>query len=175
MSTVTRLVLGIIIGVLASLMTLAIAQIGVNLLMGLPTVGRTVMMITLLSGALLGVISVGLGYLTAGIERSVLVVLIGVAVAALVVLVGGYGSGSILPVGIYGLALVNSLMISRVTAVLGEPANQSTRLPPLPGSATGTRGGRHPPLCRPQLHPLRRRPDGSVLIHAERNFSAQIP
>lgn len=82
-------------------------------------------MITLLSGALLGVVSVGLGYLTAGIERSVLVVLISVAVAALVVLVGGYGNGSILPVGIYGLAVVNSLMISRVTSVLGEPANQS--------------------------------------------------
>lgn len=124
MNTATRLVLGIVIGVLASLVTLAMAQIGVNVLMGVETVGKTVAVITLLSGAALGMVSVGLGYLTAGIERVVLVVLIGVAMAALAVMMGEYGNGSLLPVGIYGVLIVNSLMVSWVTAVLGEPTNQ---------------------------------------------------
>lgn len=126
MSLVTKMVLGIVIGVLSSLLTLAIAQISVNLLMGVATVGKTIALITLLSGAVLGVVSVGLGYLTAGKERSVLVVLIGLSVAALSVLSGQYGNGSILPIGIYSLTVVNSLMISRATAVLGEPTNQSS-------------------------------------------------
>ena len=126
MRTVNRMILGIVIGVLASLITLAVAQIGVNLLTGVTTIGRTVTLITLLSGSLLGVISVGLGYFTAGMERSALVLLIGLVIAALAVLGGGYGNGSILPLGIYGLVMINSLMISRVTAVLDASLNQSS-------------------------------------------------
>jgi len=118
MSTATRIVLGIVAGVVLSLMTLAAAAAGVRLLAGLVTISRPAAVITLLCGAVLGAVGVGLGYLTAGKERSLLVILIGLALAALAVMVGGYGNGSLLPLGIYVLAVVNSLMISRVTAVL---------------------------------------------------------
>lgn len=125
MNTVAKLVMGIMLGILTSLVTLVMAQVGVNILMGVATVGKTLAIVTLLSGALLGVISVGLGYLTAGIERTVLVALIGTAIAALTVLVGGYGNSSILPVGIYGLVVTNSLLIARASSLLGDPAHQS--------------------------------------------------
>ena len=118
MSTVIRIVLGIVVGILLSLLTLAAALAGVKLLVGVTTTSGTVTVIALLSGAVLGAVSVGLGYLTAGREHSVLVLLIGLGIAALMVMLGGFRNGSILPLGIYSLAVVNSLMISRVTAVL---------------------------------------------------------
>lgn len=122
MSTVTRIVMGIVVGVLLSLMTLAFALAGVKFLAGATTIGGLVTVFALLSGAVLGAVGVVLGYLTAGRERSVLVLLIGLAIAALTVMLGGYGNGSVMPLGIYSLAVVNSLMISRVTAVLVHPS-----------------------------------------------------
>ena len=118
MNTVTRLLLGIVAGVLLTLLTLVLALAGARVLIGLAMINGIVALATLLSGALLGAVGVGLGYLTAGRERSVLVLLIGLAIAALAVMLGGYGNGSVLPLGIYGLAVVNSLLIARVTAVL---------------------------------------------------------
>ena len=126
MSTVTRIVLGIVVGILLSLMTLAAALASVRLLIGVTTTSGTVTVIALLSGALLGAVSVVLGYLTAGRERSVLVLLIGLAIAALAVMLGGYGNGSIFPLGIYSLAVVNSLMRSRVTAVLSHHSHRTS-------------------------------------------------
>ncbi len=126
MSTAYRLVMGIVIGILASLMTLAIAQIGVNLLLGVATIGKTVAIVTMLSGALLGVISVGLGYLTAGMEQKALVVLIGLILAALAVIGGKYGNGSIVPLGIYGLVMMNCLLICRMTTAVGERLRESS-------------------------------------------------
>ncbi len=125
MRSAIRIVLGIMVGVLLSLMTLIVAQAGASALLGPAAFGRAVMVSVLLSGALLGAASVGLGYLTAGIERSVLVLLIGLGLAALVVLLGRYGNGSILPLGIYSLAVVNSLTIARVTAVLNHQGSRS--------------------------------------------------
>jgi hypothetical protein len=125
MRTVIRLVLGIMIGVFVSLVTLAMAQIGVNLLTGLETLGRTITVIALLSGAMLGAVSVGLSYLTAGIERILVVMLIGLAVAAVAVIVGQYGNSSILPLGIYGLTVINGLTIARVTSLLSRPVTQT--------------------------------------------------
>jgi hypothetical protein len=118
MSTVTRIVLGIVVGILLSLMTLAAALASVKLLSGVTTISGTVIAIALLSGAFLGAVSVVLGYITTGKEHSVLVLLISLAVAALTVMFGRFGNGSLFPLGIYSLAVVNSLMISRVTAVL---------------------------------------------------------
>lgn len=132
MSTVSRIVLGIVVGVLLSLMTLAIALASIKLLAGVTTISGTVTAIALLSGALLGAVSVVLGYLTAGRERSVLVLLIGLAIAALTVMFGRFGNGSIFPLGIYSLAVVNSLMISRVTASLVHHSGR-TREPNLRG------------------------------------------
>ncbi len=125
MRPATRIVLGIVVGVLLSLMTLIAAQAGASALLGPTVIGRTVAVTTLLSGALLGAASVGLGYLTDGIERTVLVLLIGLGLAALVVLLGRYGNGSILPLGIYSLAVVNSLTIARLTAVLNHQGSRS--------------------------------------------------
>ncbi len=118
MRPVTRIVLGIMVGVFLSLITLSVALAGARVLLGLATIGRTAAAVALLSGALLGAVSVGLGYLTVGRERSVLVLLVGLGIAALAVMLGHYGNGSVLPLGIYSLAVVNSLMIARVTAVL---------------------------------------------------------
>ncbi len=125
MRTVARFILGMLLGVLVSLMTLGIAQIGINLFTGLETLGRTIVVVGLLSGALLGAVSVGLSYLTVGIERILVVMLIGLSIAALAVIVGQYGNGSYLPLGIYGIAVVNGLTIARVTSVLGHPVNQT--------------------------------------------------
>ena len=118
MRPVTRIVLGIVVGALLSLVTLTVALAGVRVLLGLATIGRTAAAVTLLSGALLGAVSMGLGYLTVGRERTVLVLLIGLGIAALAVMLGRYGNGSALPLGIYSLAVVNSLIIARVTTVL---------------------------------------------------------
>ena len=118
MRPVTRIVLGIMIGVFLSLITLSVALAGARVLLDLATIGRTAAAATLLSGALLGAVSVGLGYLTVGRERNVLVLLIGLGIAALAVMLGRYGNGSVLPLGIYSLAVVNSLVIARATTVL---------------------------------------------------------
>ena len=126
MSTVMRIVLGIVVGVLLSLLTMVIALAGLRMAAGLAMVSLTVAAISMLSGALLGAAGVGLGYLTAGRERSMLVVLIGLAFAALTVMLGRYGNGSLFPFAIYSLAIVNSLMISRVTAVLVENSHRTS-------------------------------------------------
>lgn len=127
MSTVMRMVLGIVIGVLLSLMSLAIALAGVRAAAGLSELSIPIAVICLLSGAVLGAVGVALGYLTAGRERSMLVLLIGLACAALTVMLGQYGNGSLLPLGIYSMAVVNSLTISRVTAVLVNDSSRANR------------------------------------------------
>lgn len=127
MSKLARLILGIVIGVLISSMTLAIAQMAMNALVEGASLSKTMTVLMLLLGMLLGVVSVGLSYITDGKERLLLVVLVGVGLAALVVLVGGYGNRSLMPICIYGLALLSSLLIARVTAVLGEPASGDNR------------------------------------------------
>jgi hypothetical protein len=118
------------VGILLSLMTLAVALAGVKFLVEVTAISGAVTVIALLSGALLGAVSVVLGYLTAGRERSVLVLLIGLSIAALTVMLGSYGNGSILPLGIYSLAVVNSLMISRVTAVLIHHSHRTSNPSP---------------------------------------------
>lgn len=122
MSTAARLILGIVIGILVSLLTLVMSQMLMNVLAERTILGTTLTVLMLLLGMLLGAVSVGLSYITAGKERTVLVMLVGVGLAALVVMVGGYGNRSLLPVGIYGLALLGSYLIARATAILGEPA-----------------------------------------------------
>jgi hypothetical protein len=124
--------MGIVTGVMASLMTLAIAQIGVNLLLGVSTIGKYVAIITLLSGGLLGMISLGLSYLTAGLERKVLMVLCGLILAALAVIYGQYHNGSIAPLGIYALVICNSLIVIRITGMLARHTNEAN-LPGLRG------------------------------------------
>jgi hypothetical protein len=127
MSTVTRIVLGIVVGILLSLMTLAAGLASVKLLAGVTTISGTMTAIALLSGAFLGAVSVVLGYITTGKEHSVLVLLISLAVAALTVMFGRFGNGSLFPLGIYSLAVVNSLMISRVTAVLVHHSHRTSK------------------------------------------------
>ena len=120
MSTVMRIVLGIVVGVLLSLMTMVIALAGLRVVTGLAVVSTVAAVISMLGGAVLGAVGVALGHLTAGRERSMLVLLIGLALAALAVMLGRYGDGSMYPLGIYSLAVVNSLMISRATSVLAH-------------------------------------------------------
>jgi hypothetical protein len=107
---------------LVSLVTLAVTQISIRALVSGAALGTVLTALLLLMGIVLGAVSVGLSYITSGKERTVLVVLVGLVLAALTVILGGYGNRSLLPVGIYGLALLSSLLIARVTALLGNPA-----------------------------------------------------
>jgi len=118
MSTVKVIILGTMVGVILSILSLSFAYAGAMLLTGALAIPTVLAVSTLANGAILGIVSVSLSYLTSGYERSGLILLISLAVASLTVMLGHYGNGSLLPLGIYALAIMNSLLISRVTAVL---------------------------------------------------------
>jgi hypothetical protein len=126
MSTAKTIVLGILIGIVISILTLGAALAGLVLLTGKASIIETLILSAVVSGALLGATSVTLSNLTSGCERYVLALLIGLVVAALAVMVGHYPNGSLIPVGIYALAITNSLLISRTTAVLNPRSNTAT-------------------------------------------------
>ena len=127
MSTTTRLILGIVIGIVVSLVMLALMQIAVTALAGKVVISITTVAVLVLMGSLVGAVSVALSYITAGKERTVLVLLVGIALAAALVMTGSYGNGSLLPLAIYGMTAVGSLLIARATAVLGELSKHSER------------------------------------------------
>lgn len=120
MSTVRVIILGTIVGVIVSVLSLGAAYTVASILTGTLALPVILAASTLVNGAILGTVSMSLSYLTGGHERTVLIILISLAVAALTVMLGHYGNGSLLPLGIYTLAIVNSLLISRVTAVLAR-------------------------------------------------------
>ncbi len=123
MSTVKVIILGTIVGVFLSVLSLISAYAAAMLLTGMLVIPTVLAISTLANGAVLGVVSVSLSYLTAGYERSFLILLVSLAIAALTVMLGNYGNGSLLPLGIYTLAIVNSLLISPVTAALTRRRN----------------------------------------------------
>jgi hypothetical protein len=125
MSTLKVIVLGTLIGVVISILTLGLALAGMLLLTGQVAIIESMVFPALINGALLGATGVTLSYLTSGRERYVLVLLIGLVIAALAVMVGRYGNGSLIPVGIYVLAMVNGLLTSRATAALDLRSNTS--------------------------------------------------
>lgn len=125
MSTLKVIVLGTLIGVVISILTLGLALTGMLLLTGQVAIIESMVFPALINGALLGATGVTLSYLTSGRERYVLVLLIGLVIAALAVMIGRYGNGSLIPVGIYVLAMVNGLLTSRATAALDLRSNTS--------------------------------------------------
>lgn len=125
MSTLKVIVLGTLIGVAISILTLGLALAGMLLLTGQVAIIESMVFPALINGALLGATGVTLSYLTSGRERYVLVLLIGLVIAALAVMIGRYGNGSLIPVGIYVLAMVNGLLTSRATAALDLRSNTS--------------------------------------------------
>ncbi len=125
MSTLKVIVLGTLIGVVISILTLGLALAGMLLLTGQVAIIESMVFPALINGALLGATGVTLSYLTSGRERYVLVLLIGLVIAALAVMIGRYGNGSLIPVGIYVLAMVNGLLTSRATAALDLRSNTS--------------------------------------------------
>ncbi len=125
MSTVKVIILGTIVGMILSVLSLGSAYVAVLLLTGIIVLPTVMVMSTLANGAILGTVGVSLSYLTTGYERSLLILLVSLAIAALTVMLGHYGNGSLLPLGIYTLAVVNSLLISPVTAVLTRRTNPS--------------------------------------------------
>jgi len=127
MSTKKIIVLGTLIGFFLSTLTLGATLAGSLLLTGgQATIPGLLALLTLINGTVLGLTSVSVSYLTTGRERSVLILLIGLATAALSVMVGRYEDGSLLPLGIYALAILNSQLISRVTAALVNRSNTAT-------------------------------------------------
>ncbi|NCF66669.1 MAG: hypothetical protein GWP61_11890 [Chloroflexi bacterium] len=126
MSTVKVIVMGTLIGVTISVLTILVVLAGLMFLTQKATPIIIVALLAILNGAFLGTTSASLGYLTTGRERYVLVLLIELAIAALAVLIGRYGNGSLIPVGIYALAILNSLLISRATAKLKLRSNKTT-------------------------------------------------
>jgi hypothetical protein len=118
MNTVKVIIMGTLVGGILSILSLGAAYAGVLLLteaMAIPTV---LTISTLANGVILGTVGVSLSFLSTGLERSGLIILISLAVASVTVMLGSYGNGSLLPLGIYTMAILNSLLISPVTAVL---------------------------------------------------------
>jgi len=126
MSTRKTIVLGTLVGFILSSLTLGAAFAVSLILNGQATISGLFALSTLINGTVLGLAGVSLSYLTTGRERNVLILLIGIATAALSVMVGSYDDGSLLPLGIYALAIMNSQMISRVTAALINRSNTAT-------------------------------------------------
>lgn len=72
----------------------------------------------LVGGTLLGAGSSLLCLVTAGKEKTILMILFSIALAALIVLLGQYGNESLVPIVIYALMVSNGLLICRMSTGL---------------------------------------------------------
>jgi hypothetical protein len=108
--------MGTIAGVMLSLLSLILTSAGHLIIMGRPGLPPAVIAAGLTGGLIAGASAVALSSLCTGRERAILVILISTAVASLAVYVGGYSNRSLVPPAIYGLALLNGLLIAKVTA-----------------------------------------------------------
>ena len=118
MSTLKVIILGTVVGLILSILSLGSTYTVAFVIIGTNVIPSILAISTLANGVILGTVGISLSYLTSGLERSGLMVLIGLAVASFTIMLGSYGNGSLLPLGIYFLAVVNSLLISRVTGVI---------------------------------------------------------
>lgn len=112
-----QLALGIIIGIITSLVSIALVITGWQLFNPQPAYAGVILLLGLLSGAVLGLVCVSLKALTHGREHRIVGMLLSIALAAGIVLVGRYPNGSWLPIAIYATAVLNGLMIPQLTAV----------------------------------------------------------
>lgn len=118
MRSLRYLFMGTIAGVMLSLLSLILTSAGHLIVVGRPGLPPAVIVSGLAGGLIAGAAAVVLSSLCAGRERAILVILISTAVASLAVYVGGYGNRSLVPPTIYSLALLNGLLIAKVTARL---------------------------------------------------------
>lgn len=112
-----QLALGTTIGILTSLVSIALVIAGWQLFNPQPMFAGVILLLGLLSGAILGLLCVSLRALTRGREHRVVGMLLSIAIAAGIVLIGRYPNGSWLPIAIYATAVLNGLMIPQITAV----------------------------------------------------------
>ncbi|MDX1413431.1 MAG: hypothetical protein R3293_04520 [Candidatus Promineifilaceae bacterium] len=115
MSSIRIILLGTILGIILSVLSLGSAYVAASILTGTSQLPLVIIVSTIVNGAILGTTSIGLSYLTSGYERTLLVLLVSLATAALTVMLGRYADGSLLPLGIYSLAVLNSFLISKAT------------------------------------------------------------
>lgn len=112
-----QLALGTIIGILTSLVSSALVVVGWKLFNPQPILAEVILLLGLLSGAVLGLLCISLKGLTRGREHRIVGLLLSFAIAVAVVLVGRYPNGSWLPIAIYATAVLNGLIIPKITAV----------------------------------------------------------